>query len=126
MSSSLIQILKQISTEAVMAEKPCDVVFGEVVKESPIEIQIDQKIILTQEFIILSRNVTDYEVDMTVDHMTEKAVGGSGDAMYASHEHQYKGRKKFLVHNALKVGEKVIMISAHGGQKYIVIDRIGG
>jgi hypothetical protein len=29
------------------------------------------------------------------------------------------------VHNALTVGEEVIMMQVSGGQKYIVIDRIG-
>ena len=35
----------------------------------------------------------------------------------------YKGRKTFKVHLALKAGEKVILISCDGGQKYIVLDR---
>lgn len=122
---NLIQVLKQISNESVMAEHPSDIVFGTVTKESPIEITLDQKLVLTQEFLVLSRNVTEFEIEMTVDHITEKAVGGSGDAMYASHDHQYKGRKKFLIHNQLKQGEKVIIAVMHGGQQYIVLDRVG-
>ena len=41
------------------------------------------------------------------------------------HDHEYKGRKKFLLHNQLVVDEKVILLQLAGGQKYIVIDRIG-
>jgi len=32
----------------------------------------------------------------------------------------------FQIYNALKAGEKVILIRQQGGQKFIVIDRIGG
>lgn len=125
MAKNLIQVLKQISNEANMAEHPSNILFGEVTKESPLEITIDQKLVLTKEFLVLARNVTEYEFEMTVDHITEKAVGGSGDAMYASHDHLYKGRKKFIVHNNLLAGEKVIVAVVQGGQKYIVLDRIG-
>lgn len=126
LSSNLLQVLKQITKDTILSERPSDFYFGIVSKVDPLEITLDQQIKLPKSFLILTRNVTDYEVEMTVDHMTEKAVGGSGDAMYASHDHQYKGRKKFTVHNALKVGEKVVMISAYGGQRYLVLDRIGG
>lgn len=125
MSKNLLQLLKQISDEATAAGQPSNIVFGEVTKESPLEITVDQKLVLTSEFLVLARNVTEYEFEMTVDHITEQAVGGTGHAMYASHDHMYKGRKKFLVHNNLLVGEKVIMAVVQGGQKYIVLDRIG-
>lgn len=125
MAKNLLQIIKQISNETMISSSPSDVVFGEVTKESPLEITVDQKLILTSEFLVLSRNVTEYEFEMTVDHITEKAVGGSGYAMYESHDHQYKGRKKFIAHNQLKQGEKVILAICQGGQKYIVLDRIG-
>ena len=64
-----------------------------------------------------------HELDMTVDHQTESQSGGSGEAAFAAHQHAYKGRKTFKVHLALKAGEKVILISCDGGQKYIVLDR---
>lgn len=65
----------------------------------------------------------DHEVEMTVDHVTENRAGGSGDDAFASHNHQYKGRKKFLIHNGLMKGDKVTMIRAHGGQQYLIIDK---
>lgn len=125
MAKNLLQILKQISNEANETKHPANILFGEVTKESPLEITIDQKLVLTSEFLVLSRNVTDYEIDMTVDHMTEKTTGGSGHSLFASHDHQYTGRKKFLVHNKLLQGEKVIVAVVQGGQKYIILDRIG-
>ena len=58
-------------------------------------------------------------------HETEETSGGTEAASFASHKHKYRGRKKFLVYNALKNGEKVILMQIAGGQQYIVIDRVG-
>lgn len=54
----------------------------------------------------------------------ESGWAGSGDASFASHNHEYKGTKEFIINNALQTGEKVVLIREQGGQKYLVIDRI--
>ncbi|MBN2883923.1 MAG: DUF2577 domain-containing protein, partial [Clostridia bacterium] len=89
-----------------------------------LKINVEQKMTLTSEQLVLTRNVTDYKVNMSVDHQTEDTSGGSGDSSFASHHHAYKGKKEFTVHNSLVVGEEVIMIQMQGGQKFIVIDRV--
>ena len=105
--------------EAVNASKPANMVFGKVISTSPLKVMVDQKLILTSTQLSLSRNVTDYEVDMTMDHSTEMTnVGGE------LHQHTYQGQKKFKIHNGLKNGEEVILMQVSGGQKYIVVDRI--
>jgi hypothetical protein len=108
----------------MLANKPADVVLGEVVSVEPLEVKIDQKLILSKEFLVLSRNVTDFEIDMTVDHVTEFREGGVSYALFESHNHEYKGKKSFKVHNALKLGEKVIMLRMQGGQQFYIIDRV--
>lgn len=125
MSGDLLQAIKAAAVDAVNASKPANVLFGIVTKESPLEITVEQKMVLTEAFLILSRNVTDFYLDMTVDHLTEKAAGGGGHASYASHNHGYVGRKTFLVHKKLTEGEAVILIACPGGQKFVVWDRIG-
>lgn len=121
---NLVEIIKQITKETVEAGKPAAITYGEVTKINPLEIQIEQKLTLPAEFFVLTKAVTDHYVDMTVSHTTEERAGGSGDASFASHNHDYSGRKKFLVHNGLKVGEKVILLRVQGGQEYVVLDRI--
>jgi len=122
--NEFIQLIKKASVEAVKASKPTAVEYGKVTSTSPLKIQVDQKKTLTKAQLILTRNVTDYKVKMTVDHLTENRSGGSGEAAYASHNHGYKGKKEFIVHNALELGEKVILIQVQGGQKYVVVDRV--
>ena len=96
-----VEVVKRAAVEAVEAQKPVHLLFGQVISASPLKIQVDQKSIYTEKMLVLTRNVTDFEVDMTVSHITLNRAGGSGDPAFASHNHDYKGKKKFKVHNAL-------------------------
>ncbi len=124
MSPDLLSLIKQAGAEAMEASKPVKIMFGEVKSVNPLMIMVEQKLPLTEDFLILTYAVKDHWRDMTVDHLTENASGGSGDSAYASHNHAYKGRKKFLIHNDLVVGEHVLLLSMQGGQKFIVVDRV--
>lgn len=122
--NDLLNIIKKIAVEAVNTSKPTAITYGKVISSSPLKINVEQKMTLTDAQLVLTRNVTDYKVYMTVDHTTENTSGGSGDSAFASHNHAYKGKKQFTVHNGLVVGEEVIMVQMQGGQKYIVLDRV--
>lgn len=115
-SGDLIKQIKRIAMDAVAASKPADMAIGTVVSVNPLKIQIDQKLILTSAQLVLLRNVTDYRLSVTVDHITE--IGGDG------HSHSVAGTKELLVHNALRKDETVMLMQTSGGQKYIVIDRV--
>lgn len=132
--NSLLGAIKKSAVEAVQAEKPVFMTYGTVTGVNPLEINVNQKLILEDEQLILTRNVTDYEVEMLVNHTTEDyahthtisdTYTGGGSASNDTHNHEYKGRKIFTIHNSLKVGENVILARVQGGQKYIVLDRVG-
>lgn len=120
----MINLIKQASLEATEAGKPVKIVFGEVISANPLQIRVEQKLELPAEFFVLTRAVTDHYVDMSVSHVTENRAGGTGYAEFQSHNHDYTGRKKFMVHNGLQVGEQVILLQVQGGQKYVVLDRV--
>lgn len=131
----LIENIKTAALDAVEASKPVNVMFGEVISASPLKINVEQKITLEAAQLVLARNVTEHWVEMTVSHWTEDETehthavhdtytgGGSSDP--TAHKHAYVGRKKYLLHNGLIVGDKVILVRMQGGQKFIVIDRLG-
>lgn len=121
--SQLVDTIKQIALESVGATEPLEVIIGEVVGVDPLEIKIDPKIILQEGNIVLTKNTTEWTMEMSVDHVTENRSGGGGYAEFASHNHEYKGRKKYLVHNQLVMGDKVILLKETGGQRYIALDR---
>lgn len=129
-----VEMVKRAALSVVEASNPVNILFGTVISSTPLKINVEQKLTLGEKRLILSRNVTDYSVAMTVDHTTENhshthtiedTYTGSGSASMETHNHEYKGTKTFRVHNALKSGEKVILIRVQGGQKYLVFDRLG-
>lgn len=121
---SLIPTIKRIAVEAVNATKPTSIVYGRVISTSPLRINIEQKMTLSKAQLVLTRNVTDFDIEMTVDHETGYRSGGSGESSFASHNHSYSGKKTFTVHNGLVTGDEVLMVQMQGGQKYIVLDRV--
>ena len=147
---SMIQIIKQAAVEAMDASNPTNVLFGTVLSTNPLQIKIDQKITLTKEFLVLSRNVTDYETTVTVDWQSQNGLttahshsfsGNTGNAGDVSHNHSFsgntetanlthshgiKGDKKITIHTALSTGDEVILLKMQGGQKYVVLDKVGG
>ena len=124
MLPNAVELVKQAAVEAVEATKPVQFLFGKVISVSPLKIQVSAKSIYTEKMLILTRSVTDFEVDMTVSHITENRAGGSGDPAFASHNHDYKGKKKFKVHNALILGDEVVLGRVQGGKRFVVLDRI--
>ena len=120
----LQSLIKKASAEAMNNNSPMRFSIGIVDSISPLKISIDQKLLLTEEFLIVSKSLTDYEITMTMSHQTEFASGGSGDSSFASHAHSISGTKTFMVHNALKVGDKVILLQDNGGQSYLVFDKV--
>lgn len=97
-NSSLIQLIKQMAVEAVRASKPCDYLVGVVMETEPLKIKVSNTLVLEEDFLELTRNVTDYETVIE--------------------------NKKIKIHNALKVDDKILMLRKSGGQEFIVIDRV--
>ncbi|MDY2738954.1 MAG: DUF2577 domain-containing protein [Acidaminococcus sp.] len=121
---NLYQAFQSAMAQNVNDMKLSDCILGVVESASPLVIRIDQRTLIKSDYLILTDLVRDFSVDITVSHTTENRAGGSGDPAFASHNHDYKGRKKIIVHNGLAVGEKVVMIRQAGGQQYIVLSRI--
>lgn len=98
--NELLNTMKKAATEAVEASKPVNVCFGKVTNDSPLQILVDQKMTLGSAQLVLTRNVTEFTT--------------------------IEGTKQMTFHNQLEKGEEVILLRMQGGQKYIVLDRIGG
>ncbi len=146
-ATDLVNMIKSAATEAVGTSQPAGVFFGKVIQAEPLQILVEQKMTLGSMQLVLTRNVTDYTIMASIDWETEKfEESSSGDTegetkasgepehthKFANassgsspHDHTVKGRKKITLHNSLAAGEEVILFRQQGGQKYIVLDRIG-
>lgn len=130
----MINIIKGIVEGILERKKLTTIVYGTVESVSPLTVRIDSKKLLQEEDMILSHLVRDYAVDITVQHSTDSIFGSwntnhghpnvSSAPIPVDHEHEYKGRKKILLHFGLIEEEKVALIRIEGGQMYYLIDRL--
>lgn len=128
-ANELVETLKRVAVEAIEAKKPVNVYFGEVVSAAPLKINVEQKMVLGEKQLILSRNVTNFKTSITGGNIKNYYYTGSttdsGTAPVSpSHIHAV-GKMEVTVHNGLVVGDRVILIRQQEGQKFIVLDRIG-
>lgn len=126
----LVKTIKRAATDAVKAEKPVEVCFGKVTSTSPLQILVEQKMTLGKAQLVLSRNVTDFKTKISAGNIQNYyyTEGTPPDApttpVSPLHVHAV-GKIEITVHNGLVVGDEVILIRQQGGQKYIVMDRVG-
>lgn len=119
MAQTLDETIKQIAGDYFESQDPATFLYGTVVSAVPLQIQVDsdKKMTLDAGFLVLTSLVQDVEVDVEIEWETE--TGGKAEP----HKHEIKKEKKMKIKNALKAGEKVILIRQQGGQKYLVVDR---
>lgn len=131
---ALTKFIKRIAIDAVRAAKPAEVCFGKVISTTPLKISVEQKMTLGSAQLILSRNVTDHKVFITGGNIRNFFYTGMSptgtppdyDTAPVSPPHVHAvGKIKIIIHNGLVVGDEVILLRQQGGQKYIVVDRIG-
>jgi hypothetical protein len=111
-----IDIIKKIAIAAVNSNNPVNVLIGTVVKASPLEIEIHQKLKLTKEFLILTERVTRYEVDLEHDHSNS---GGVTTKALTD-----KLLKETPIRTGLIKGDKVVLMRVQGGHQFVVLDKV--
>ena len=130
---SPVELVKRAAVEAVESRKPVNLLFGTVISVTPLKIQIGQKSIYTESILVLTRNVTDYEIDMTIStqsdiishgHPVSDTYTGGGIAEEIQHNHPITGTKRIKIHNALLEGDQVLLARIQKGKKFVVLDRI--
>ena len=132
MLGDLVESMKRAALDVMRNANSTAVLFGEVINDEPLQIMVEQRLTLDEEFLVLTRNVTDYDVDVTIGWVSDSALkshrhsfgDGSTNSVDLSHEHEITGRKTMTVHAGLQIGEIVLLIRQEGGQKYIVVDRV--
>lgn len=99
--ANLAELIKKAAVDAISASKPAQLVSGTVVAVEPLTVKVSDKLTITQEVIIVPEYLTDHVVTVDI-----------GDY-----------RQFQTIHNALKVGDNVIMLRDQGGQRFFILDR---
>lgn len=107
--ASLLQMIKQAAKDAVDASNPVSLLPGEVVSVDPLSVQVDQRFVLTAEFLVVPERLVHYEVDLSHDHQgaTEKGL-----------------TEPLVIRRGLVVGDRVLLLRVQGGQQYVILDRV--
>lgn len=103
MSTGIIDIIKRAALDAEEAGNPCDLRYGVVSKEEPLEVTITSDFKLPEQLLIVPERLRDYNVKI------ERESDGFTDY--------------YNVYSGLQVGDRVALIRERGGRKYFILDR---
>lgn len=105
----MLEIIKQLALD--VAEAGADFCIGTVTAESPLTIRLEEGLELTEEFLILTENVLEWEETGRIRTWVN-SEGGEW-----SYYRMIRDRK-------LKAGEAVVLLRATDGQQYLVLGRV--
>lgn len=129
--SEILAVIKEAALEAVKNSSPCQVVTGVVNSAAPLQIQLNQSVLIDSKVIIVPEHLTDYETEITFDDPEIKQIYTTWNMEETQESSRSKIsfkqpsiRHKITVYNSLKIGDFVVLIRAQGGQKFLIIDRM--
>ena len=139
MATGLIDIVKRAALDVMANEQLCDLRYGTVVDANPLRVQITSQLTIPSSLLVVPERLTDHKVSVTVDwksdtsgehshmfdveHVPNEVITDS-TSIGGKHDHGISGTKTITIHNALKVGDKVVLLRKQGGQSYFILDRI--
>lgn len=121
---NLTESIKQIAYNAITNSNPADVMMAIVTSAKPLKIQIEQNDMIQESQIIVPEYLTDHKVKIEIKKVWSTEIENGCSESPLLHSHKIEGEKEMIVKNALKSGDKVIILRLHGGQKFYVLDRV--
>lgn len=102
-TSVLLNLIKKTAIEVMNTTQPCTLQYGTVKSIHPLQIALDEngKIVLTENFLVLTKNVIDQEATAEIE-----------------------GEEKTIrIKNGLEAEDRVLLLRMQGGSQYIVLDK---
>lgn len=120
---NMIQIIKKAALDAVEQSSPVNIAYGTIESINPLEVSVNQKFTLTEEFLIVPERLLRYEVSLEHIHkFTDITPAGPQPESYTEKALE----DKLVIREGLKVSDKVLLLREQGGQKYLILDRLVG
>ena len=105
----MLEIIKQLALD--VAENGADFCTGVVIKEEPLTLRLEEGMELTEDFLILTEHVLEWEETGRIRTWVNSESGEW------SHYRMIRDRK-------LKAGEAAALLRAADGQQYLVLGRV--
>jgi hypothetical protein len=94
----MLEIIKKAGVGAVESTNPVAVVYGSVNQIDPLEVKVDQRFALPQDFLLVPEHLTEYKVN----------IGG----------------QEVVIRKGFEAGDTLLLLRIQGGQKYLILDRL--
>lgn len=94
----MLDIIKKASLGAVGSTNPVAFSYGMVIGTTPLQIQVDQKFILSGAALVLPESVIESKLKWD--------------------------DREIVLRRGLESGDRVLMVRMQGGQSYVVLDRL--
>ena len=118
MQSKLSQIIKKIAVDAVLSNKPLEIVKGTVISNQPLKINLSQFIDIDNESIIIPLDYVEHEEEVTILEQTINLTDENQETkQYTIEEQTIKIKKKAQ----LKDNDRIIMLKFDKGQKFFLL-----
>ncbi|SDJ76219.1 DUF2577 domain-containing protein [Paenibacillus naphthalenovorans] len=108
----MLNAIRQAALSAMEAGNPVAVMYGEVTKTNPLEVNVDQRFTLDADFLIVPESLTRLEIDLRHSHIMT-----SGTAEEAL-------TQPIVIRPGLQAGDHVVLLRMQGGQKYLILDKV--
>ncbi|MGO4347513.1 DUF2577 domain-containing protein [Paenibacillus sp. MCAF9] len=96
---ALLESIKKAGAAAYAAGNPLAVMVGKVIQINPLEVNVDQRFTLSEDFLIIPESLVKYET-------------------------QLKTSEKLVIRTGLEAGDAVLMLRVQGGQQFVVLDKV--
>lgn len=110
----MLNAIRQAALTAVEAAAPVAVMFGTVVRDNPLEVNVDQRFTLDADFLIVPESLTRLEINLRHAHTAPS--GTTEDAL----------TEPVVIRPGLQAGDRVALLRVQGGQKYLILDKVVG
>ncbi|OAJ75841.1 hypothetical protein AYJ08_20800 [Brevibacillus sp. SKDU10] len=116
----MLEAIKQVVLGVNEASNQVAIFYGTVTSDKPLEINVDQRFTLTEEFLVIPERLTLYEVDLSHTHAYTDVTPIGTENKHTS----VALPEKLIIRRAFKVGDTVLLMRVQGGNSYVVLDRV--
>lgn len=124
-TSGLIKAMQSVVGSQLASYGLIEYRIGEVVKDSPLEIRISDRVTLNEKKLLLTEQVLQKQLDLSHIH---QVLGNTGEAAGHTHSIDFNNQKSLTtlitINEGLQVGDFVHLLSVMRGQKFIVLSKI--
>jgi len=119
--TDLLSTIKRAASDAIKAGNPAAIMFGIVSKKEPLEVRVDQRLILPAALLLVPESLTHFEIELQHTHQyTDSSDSGTTTRT----TQPALPAVPIVIRRGLEVGDSVLLLRVQGGQQFVILDRV--